>query len=203
MTTFYLIRHGQIDANLGRLWHGSTDSPLNEAGLAQADKMADTLSAKYPHISKVYASPLKRTLKTAQALSRCFEQDPVTHQDLREYCVGEWEGHSYDRINEEYGFLNSIEKDNDFAPPGGDSLNEVRDRMLRAFDEIRQAHDGEHIAIVSHGAAIAIALATLIDGQAFPFYDYHMDNTGISVLKWGDKPSLVEFNGTQHLEQAL
>lgn len=200
MTTFYLIRHGQIDANVERLWHGSTDSPLNALGRDQADKMGQYISKKYPEISKVYSSPLKRTLNTAEALSGHFGLAPVAHAGLREYGVGEWEGHDYDAIIEDYQFMTHLEKSHDFAPPGGDSLSEVRHRMLSAFEEIRDNHPEEHIAIVGHGAALAIALSVVLLGKAFPFYDYHMDNTGVSVLHWGPDPELIYFNGTAHLD---
>ena len=199
MTTFYLIRHGQIDANVNRLWHGSTDSPLNQAGISQAEKMADIIFNKYPFISSIYSSPLKRTLNTAKALSTQFGLEPILHSGLKEYGVGEWEGHDYDVIINDYQFMASLEKDNDFSPPGGDSLNDVRDRILAAFREIKENHPGEHIAIVSHGAAIAIALSAIINGQAFPFYDYHMDNTAFSILHWGEEPVLQQFNQTPHL----
>jgi probable phosphoglycerate mutase len=199
VTTFYLIRHGQIDANVNRLWHGSTDSPLNQTGIRQAEKMASTIIKKYPSISKIYSSPLKRTLNTALALSAQFDLEPVLHSGLKEYSVGEWEGHDYAVIINDYQFMASLEKDNDFAPPGGDSLNEVRDRILASFEEIKVKHPGEHIAIVSHGAAIAIALSFIFKGQAFPFYEYHMDNTAFSILHWGEKPELQQFNQTPHL----
>ncbi|MFT7687095.1 MAG: putative phosphoglycerate mutase [Candidatus Azotimanducaceae bacterium] len=199
MTTFYLIRHGQIDANVNRLWHGSTDSPLNQTGIAQAEKMADKIFEEYPQISCVYTSPLKRTLNTARALSAQFNQEPVLHPGLREYGVGEWEGHEYETIINDYQFMASLEQDNDFAPPGGDSLNEVRHRVITAFDEIRDKHSGEHVAIVSHGAAIAIALSSIFNGQPYPFFGYHMDNTAFSILHWGQEPELVHFNQVPHL----
>jgi hypothetical protein len=50
VTTFYLVRHGQIDANVNRLWHGSTDSPLNQTGITQAEKMASKIFEKLQEI---------------------------------------------------------------------------------------------------------------------------------------------------------
>jgi len=199
VTTFYLIRHGQIDANVERLWHGSTNSPLNEIGCSQAEKMGRYVSLKYPYISKIYSSPLKRTITTAKALSEHYDLEPVPHSGLREYGVGEWEGHDYDAIIDEYQFMTQLEQDHNFAPPGGDSLSDVRHRMLAAFKEIKDKHPEEHIALVGHGAAFAIAMSVVLLGKAFPFYEYHMDNTGVSVLHWGPDPELVQFNETAHL----
>ncbi|MFT6016307.1 MAG: broad specificity phosphatase PhoE, partial [Candidatus Azotimanducaceae bacterium] len=62
-----LIRHGEIDANVKRLWHGTTDSELNQLGLRQAAALGEKIHGKYPYITKVYSSPLKRTMRTAEA----------------------------------------------------------------------------------------------------------------------------------------
>ncbi len=71
--------------------------------------------------------------------------------------------------------------------------------MISAFNEIRQKHAGEKVALVSHGAAMAIALSDLLKGSPFPFFDYHMSNTGVSQLVWGDSVALASFNDTAHL----
>ena len=40
-TVIYLVRHGEIDANVARRWFGSTDGELNANGIAQADRLGD------------------------------------------------------------------------------------------------------------------------------------------------------------------
>ncbi|HIG44300.1 MAG: histidine phosphatase family protein [bacterium] len=199
MTTFLLIRHGEIDANIDKRWHGATDSELNTRGMEQAGKMGRCLSKQYPNITKVYSSPLKRTMKTAMALADALGTTPEGHEGLREYGIGELEDTSYDSLLKDHDFFDSIARNQDFAPPGGESVNRVRDRMISAFDDIRHRHVGEKVALVSHGAAMAIALSELLKGSPFPFFDFHMSNTGVSQLVWGDSVALTSFNDTDHL----
>lgn len=198
MTTIYLIRHGEIDANVSQCWHGWTDSDLNDRGREQARCMGEYLSQSSPDISRIYSSPLRRTLNTAQSLSDLFRIEPVRHDGLKEYGIGHLEGQSYQALHDEHGFFDMIARDQDYAPPEGESVNQVCKRMLGALEEIRSRHEGETLAIVSHGAAMAIGLAGLLDGAPIPFYQYQMENTAITKLIWRDSPTIEFFNVREH-----
>ena len=90
-------------------------------------------------------------------------------------------------------------KDHHFSVEGGESVINVRDRFLAALSRLKQKHQGEQVAIVSHGAAIAIMLAHFLEPAPYPFHQYHMVNTGISKLVWGDEPLLEVFNLAEHI----
>jgi probable phosphoglycerate mutase len=201
-TVIYLVRHGEIDANVARRWFGSTDGELNARGIAQADRLGDYFKSEYPHITKIYSSPLKRTMRTAQGLAGAHLAPAEPHPGLREYGIGELEGTAFEELVTEHRFFDKIAASSDFAPPGGESVNQVRDRMLATLFELHDRHLGEHIAVVSHGAAMAIALTQLLQGTAYPFNDFHMGNTGISKLVLRPSPALLLFNHTGHLEDA-
>lgn len=201
MTTIYLVRHGEIDANVARRWHGWTDSDLNDTGRLQARRMGAHLAALSPEISAVYSSPLRRTMDTARSLARLLETEPVTHDGLREWGIGHWEDQPYDVLRDKHKFFDAIAEDLDYAPPEGESINQVCSRMIGALEEIRARHAGESLALVGHGAALAITLANLLDGAPVPFYQYHMDNTGITKLIWRDRPVIEFFNVRDHLDE--
>jgi len=199
VTTFYLIRHGEIDANVEQKWHGSTDSLLNDTGLSQAKKMADYFSSKIPNISRVYSSPLKRTVKTAETLAERLEV-PLEHEDaFREFSIGKLEGLTYETLATEYRIFEYMANDHHYAVEGGESVIEVRDRFLDALVRLKHMHPGQEIAIVSHGAAMAILFAHFFEAAPYPFQNYHMTNTGISKLVWGDLPILEVFNLSEHI----
>ncbi|MEJ6591045.1 MAG: histidine phosphatase family protein, partial [SAR86 cluster bacterium] len=87
-TTIYLVRHGQIDANVDRRWFGSTDSNLNAQGLQQADRLTALFQEQYPAITASYSSPLKRTMRTAKGVTGDFFGPASAHPGLREYAIG-------------------------------------------------------------------------------------------------------------------
>jgi len=198
-TTFYFVRHGEIDANVEHKWHGSTDSLLNEKGVKQAKAMADYFSDNIHDISMVYTSPLKRTIKTAQTLAERIEVPLEYEIGFREFSIGKLEGLPHEELATKYGMFDSMAKDHHFSVEGGESVINVRDRFLAALSRLKQKHQGEQVAIVSHGAAVAILLAHFFEPAPYPFHHYHMANTGISKLVWGDEPSLEIFNLSEHI----
>ena len=50
------------------------------------------------------------------------------------------------------------------------------------------------------GLAMGIALAQMLDGSPYPFYQYHMDNTGLSKLSYTDRLEIIDFNVVDHLQ---
>jgi len=200
-TVIYLVRHGEIDANVAGHWFGSTDQELNLLGEHQAAQLGSRYDESFSLVSAIYSSPLKRTLSTARGLSG--DRLPVTmHAGLREYGIGDLEGLAFEVLASEHDFFGKIHQDQNYAPQGGESINQVRDRMLDALQALRQAHVGETIVVVSHGAAMAIVLSHLLHGSPYPFDNYHMSNTGVSELVWDETWDLRSFNQTHHLTAA-
>lgn len=181
-TRFYLIRHGQIQANIDGHWHGSTDSALTAEGERQAARMAGWLARHHPAIGAIYSSPLQRTRHTAEAAAQALELPVVPRADFREYGIGELEGTPFVELRDRHDFLARIVQDPHFAPAGGESMHGVRERMLAGLDDLRALHAGEEVAVVGHGAAFAIALASCLHGADNPFREYHKRNTGVTCL---------------------
>jgi len=192
-----LVRHGQIEANTLRLWHGSTDSPLTEQGRGEAGRVA-TFLADNERPAAVYASPLERAHHTARAIGEALSLSPSLEPGLAEWGIGELEGVSYDALMSEHDFFSQI-RDPDYAPRGGESVRRVSERVLGAWERLREQHVGAPIVLVGHGAATAIGLAALIDGSPLEWQRYHVANCSVSELRFDPTPQLVSFNFTEHL----
>lgn len=200
-TTIYFIRHGQIAANVEKRWHGSTDSALNQLGEAQAASLGAYLKTQRSRISTIYTSPLQRTYRTAELVGKQIGVEPTPLGSLVEFGIGELENILFDDLQNEIGFFREIEADIHYAPSGGESVHQVMLRMVKAIEYVASRHRGDEIAIVSHGAAIGIALAQMLDGSPYPFYQYHMDNTGLSKFLFTDKLEMIDFNLVDHLQE--
>ena len=197
-----LVRHGEIQANVERLWHGTTDSDLTVTGAQQVKHLGLHFSDINVTISKIYSSPLMRTVKTAQAIGQHQNLEVIPIAGLIEFGVGEWEGLSYETIASEHRFFDLIAEDQNFQPVGGESVNQVADRITKAFFSLVEQHRGERIVMVGHGAAFAILMAGLLEGSPFPFFHHHMSNTGVSVLEVAEDNSVQRrsFDATEHLQ---
>ena len=96
------IRHGQTDWNVQGKIQGSYDSELNDTGIKQAMNLSEKLLNLNYKFSKIYSSPQKRALKTAEILSKSSNVDYISVKDLQEMNMGKWEGLSWKEVEENY-----------------------------------------------------------------------------------------------------
>ncbi len=90
MLRLLLIRHGETHWNAAARFQGQRDVPLNPRGRQQVAAVARALS-RVP-LDALYASDLRRTWETAQALSGVAGLATRPEPRLREMSFGAWEG---------------------------------------------------------------------------------------------------------------
>jgi 2,3-bisphosphoglycerate-dependent phosphoglycerate mutase len=142
MTTLLLARHGETEWNRELRIQGSSDIELNELGRQQARELAQELATV--ELDAIYSSDLSRARQTAEAVAAAHGLEIRLDARLRERSFGSWEGLTHDEIVER----------RETATPDGETVDEVRDRVLEAIQEIAAAHSGEQVLVVSHGGAL-------------------------------------------------
>ncbi len=198
-TRLLFVRHGQIQANISRHWHGSTDSPMTEKGLLQADRVSDRLASEAPDIGAIYSSPSMRARITATTIGQRLGIMPNTRAELAEYGIGEWEGVHYRELLEKYHFFTRIQAAPEFAPAGGESLRQVLARVTIILQKVSQRHAGETVLLVGHGASMAMTLAHHIDGDFQQWRNYLFDNCSITEFRFLPRVEVIRLNQTEHL----
>jgi len=200
MANLILVRHGQIKANKQGHWHGSTDSPLTRQGRRQARRTARHIHEHFAPLQAIYSSPLERCRHTAEAIAAAVGLDVQVHEDLREYGIGDWEGLPFQLLQERHRFIEVATRDHDFAPPGGETLREVAARIVPAVQEIHARHGADgRVLVVGHGAALAVALGTLLDQDPARWVQYPFANCSLTELVLSPAPYVNFFNATHHL----
>jgi len=151
-----LLRHGQTIWNVERRFQGQSDIPLDETGVAQAERAGRLLAALRP--DAIVSSDLSRAMATAQPLAKLTGLVVSLDKDLRERSGGLWEGLTDDEIRERY----PRERES-WSPPEGEAAEAVADRVLAA---LRRAADsippGGLAVVVSHGAALRFGMERLL-----------------------------------------
>ena len=82
MTTYYLIRHGVTDWLEEGIAQGISDRPLSSFGLEQAQLTGQAF--KDIKASRLFVSPMKRAVQTAQPISEVTGLTPEVVDGLRE-----------------------------------------------------------------------------------------------------------------------
>jgi broad specificity phosphatase PhoE len=157
VTTILLARHGETDWNREGRFQGHADPPLNEAGRAQAAKLAAEL--KGVDLAAVYSSPLRRALETAKLVASEHDLQPVALDALREVDVGSWEGLTRPEVGARFPEQLARWLDYDLGWEDGESYEEMGRRVVAALLELGAAHRGERILAVTHGGPIRATFA--------------------------------------------
>ena len=198
-THLILIRHGQIQANVDKRWHGWTDSALTDIGLSQAERVAERIHREHPDVSAIYASPLQRTFNTAQKIAEILQLEVIPEPGIKEYGIGVWEGETFSDLHKKFNFFSQVDADPDYAPEDGESIAQVGDRVSTALQSFLSRHPNEKVVAVSHGAALALGLAGLFDQDWYAWDKYHFLNTSVTEVTIGPDPKLLRFNCVEHL----
>lgn len=171
----YFARHGQTDWNtLGKV-QGTTDIPLNENGIAQAQLLCKKLEEIDISFEKIYTSYQVRAVKTAQIIDEHFHTGYEIVRGLEEMNLGLFEGHTWDEIlslyDEEHKLWLLNKRYN--CTPDGESYQMVMERLFKALDYILGQHNtssDKNLLIISHGAVIMTLLAMK---RNIPFEESH------------------------------
>ena len=157
-TVVYLIRHSvRMKGEMIDTYNTSQSNLLKNEKIilsVSGEKRAEILSREeeLQNIDVLYTSNCVRTLQTAKYMM--YSQNLKANIDSRfdERRVGtDFSLNVSDWVVLQY-------TDSNFRPLGGESQEEVRNRMYEALEEVVSANKGKRIAIFSHGLAITFLL---------------------------------------------
>jgi probable phosphoglycerate mutase len=201
MTRILLIRHGANDAHKDGVLTGWTPGVhLNVQGRAQAEALAKRLALA--QIAAVYASPLERTLETAEIVAVAHGLDVVVREALGEVHLGRWTGQPLKKLRKR-----RLWRAVQFTPstvrfPGGESFREVQARVVAELEELKAKHHDQTIAVVSHADVIKAALAHYVGLHLDLFQRLVIAPASLTVLELGDTvPRLSCMNDVSHLPE--
>ena len=195
-----LLRHGQTPMSVQKRYAGRTDVPLTDAGLAQAAAAAKRLAPA--GIDAIVASPLRRTVQTAEAVAEVIGLPVVTEDGFRETDFGAWEGLTFAEVRERWpSEMTAWLADPEVAPPGGESFAEVSERVTAALHRVLAGRSGQRILIVSHVTPIKTLVAAALLAPPPALFRMHLDVAALCEIDWyADGPAVLRsYNDTAHL----
>jgi alpha-ribazole phosphatase len=158
MVRLLLVRHAATTWNAQQRFQGHTDVPLSQCGQQQVVALVQALRAETIHAC--YTSDLRRAWETAHALAHPRGLPLRQEPRLREMAFGVWEGLTYADLQQRDPSLLATWQQNPMqvAPPGGETLHQVADRVQAMLADIITAHQGHIVLLVSHGGPLRVLL---------------------------------------------
>lgn len=202
MNLAIFMRHGQADNNVNRVLVGRhLESHLTEQGKMQVKDTARLL--KSMSISKIYSSPVTRTIETTQIVGEELGLDYEIDDRLYEIDLGKLAGTNYDEVLNKYGnlFLSFYMGDDSvLSNHGVESFTAVKSRVRDLLDQIMTRHNNQNVLLVTHLDPIKAAISYILDLKPESLYKWHMRNAALTILKQEFKTwsiSAVNFMGAQ------
>jgi len=202
LTTFLLLRHGETLWNRDGRLQGWQDSPLSEAGRAQAGALAARAAGE--RVDAIVASDLGRTRETAAPIAARLGLVLRLDAGLRERCYGEFEGMTWAEIErarpQDYHRLAA--RDPEYVVPGGESGVQFRDRIVAALEHLARVHAGATVAVVTHGGVLGIVYRYAKDIALEMPRMFSVPNAAVNRVRIGGRRWAIEaWADTGHLPE--
>lgn len=158
--TYYVIRHGESEANAAGVTAGQSDSPLTRKGIQQARDAAGMLQRRGIAIDHITSSPLSRSYDTAVTIAKGINYlgDITVAPDLIERGFGSYEGGPI-------GAVNGVPKD-EVNAAGVESESALMERVCRVVATLSAAEPGNTLLVSHNGFArrlLALVKGTSVD----------------------------------------
>lgn len=204
MLTIYIIRHGETDANVQKIFRGRLDIPLNDRGRDQVAAVGEVF--RDIPVAKIYTSPLRRTQETAAAVAETTGAEVVASQKLIDIDFGHWQGKRLIDVAREYTTayetwaINPVEA----CIPNGETLRAVQSRALGELHNVARKHPEGHIAVVSHRVVLKVLLMGIMGIDLSRFRSIRQDTACINIVTVEEGNfTITRMNDTHHLREIM
>ena len=200
-TTILLISNGQAEWNVSERFRLQPDTPLNEAGIQQAEATGRRVAAKWQPVA-IYSSPLRRAVKTAEAIAQHFNLPVEVHSGLADIEYGEWQGVTAEEALKRWPEMVDAWYNTPHLVriPGGETLDVLRRRAMETMNDVASHHARQAIVLVGHPIINRIILLSVLGLGNDCFWRIRQEPCAINVFEFnaGDY-TLVLLNDTCHL----
>lgn len=183
-TRLYLIRHGQVVNHHEYRYNGHFDVDITTTGVEQMHRVSDFLAEQ--KIDAVYSSDLQRTVKGARIIGKRLGLDPVMVHSLRELNLGRWEGLTREeavaKYPEEAHF--SFKELATSKVKEGESLLDLRARVLPAIESILTRHSNQSVCVIAHGGVNRVILSEAMNMSLEDFFRIEQDYGCLNIIDY-------------------
>lgn len=189
MKKLFLLRHGETQLNLKKVYYGRTDCDLTQKGVEQAAVLTSFFSVL--HLDLVYESPLLRAKHTADIVLAQNPVERVRDDRLRELDFGAWEGKSYQELTGDPVYTAWCNDWQNTRPPQGESFCDLVGRTQSFYRDLIKS-EAEDILIVGHHAVLQQLMAYLLEEEADRCWHYAFDQGAYTVFEFSGEFAVLK-----------
>lgn len=186
MLRLILVRHGATDWNVERRCQGTSDVPLSESGLVQADAVAAALADA--RVDAIFSSDLARARVTAERIAAVHDVNVDLRRGLRELHYGDLEGLTVAEAADRYPDVMELwrQAPADLRLPGSsETLGDMRERAWRVVDEAHDTYPNGQVVVVSHNGPIRAMLTRALDMPVSALHRFRVEPASVTRLQIG------------------
>lgn len=182
----HLIRHTSLNITPG-ICYGQSDVDVSANFEAECTALLNKLTAT--QFDAVYASPLQRCTKLAQALNLA---ELHIDERLKELHFGDWEMQAWDSIPRDVfdAWANDYEN---LTPPNGESFSQLHARAKNFIEEVSSHSHGKNIAVVTHGGIIRAMLAEVLNMPLKGLFRIAIDHASVTHISFSEAVPRIYF----------
>ncbi|HMR64663.1 MAG TPA: MSMEG_4193 family putative phosphomutase [Anaerolineae bacterium] len=197
-TTVLFIRHGENEWTKSNKLAGRTPGVyLNDQGRKQAAALGQRLAEA--KLSVIYASPLERTMETAQAIAQHHQLEVLPRPGLLEVDYGQWTGEEIKKLAKKKSWSQVQFYPSGAGFPGGETMYEMQTRFVREINCIVAEHPEQTVALVGHADLIKSAVAHYLGVHLDLFQRIVISTASITTVNFTFMgPRVVCVNDTNH-----
>jgi probable phosphoglycerate mutase len=187
-TTLLLVRHGVTAHTAAKKFSGglrSANPGLSDEGRAQVRATADWLAPIAEGIDAVVASPVRRTMESAEIIAATLGRTVEVEPGFAEMEFGAWDGLTLAEVAEgDRAGLDAWFGSLDQPPPGGESFRQVEERVLAGLDRLLDHHAGRTVVVVSHVTPIKTLVARALGAPLDSVLRMQLSPASVTVLSF-------------------
>lgn len=200
MTTFFFVRHA-LTAYTGRKLAGwLPDVHLTEEGRSQAEALAERLA--HVNFKAVYASPIERTMETAEPIAARHNLTVKVRPTLGEVGYGKWTNRSIKTLTRTKMWWKVKHLPSAVRFPEGESLREVQARAVEEVETLHARHRTGAVCCVCHADVIKLIIAHYVGTHIDLFQRIFIGPASVSVIALRDEgPTILCLNSFPSFEE--
>ena len=197
-TTVLFVRHGENEWTKTNKLAGRTPGVhLNKHGRKQAEALGERLAKV--KLEAIYASPLERTVETAEEIAKHHNLEIQPRPGLLEVDYGDWTGQAISKLVKEKSWQQVQFYPSGAGFPKGETMYQMQARFVQEINELVSKHPEQTIAVVGHADLIKSAIAHYLGVHLDLFQRIVISTASITTVSFNFiAPRVISVNDTSH-----